>query len=64
MPEPLDIVRAEITDRLNEIAALFKGEPKITIIVRAPTLDDGDLVMTNDDLGAAQVALKRLADRA
>lgn len=64
MSDTLDLflVQETINHHLNEIAGLFKA-PKITLVVRAPNLPDGDLVMTADDLDQAVAAIQRLKER-
>jgi hypothetical protein len=52
----------ELSDHLDRIIRMFKN-PKVTLIVRAPDLPDGDVVIGNDDLDAAIVAIQRLKDR-
>jgi hypothetical protein len=41
---------------------MFK-DPRVTIVVRAPSLPDGDVVVTDDDLDAAIKAIERLKFR-
>ena len=55
-------VSEDISYHLTAIAKHFKN-PKITLVVRAPDLTDGDLVMSIDDLGEAIKAIERLAAR-
>jgi len=59
MPLP-DYISDEIADHLDEIAKLFK-KPKVTLVVRAPEMPDGegDLVMTDDDLDQVVGAIMR-----
>jgi len=54
----MERVREQIERYLNGIGELFKN-PKITLVVRAPQLDDGDVVMTNDDLTEAIRAIEK-----
>lgn len=61
MPLPRD-VQHRLQQRLNQIGEEFL-QPKITLVVRAPQLDDGDLVMTNDDPAKAIAAIERLVAR-
>jgi hypothetical protein len=51
-----------LNGHLEDIATMFRS-PKITLIVRAPDLSDGDVVVTDDDLDAAIASLQRLKDR-
>jgi hypothetical protein len=49
----------EIAEHLDAIGRLFKA-PKLTLLVRNPDVPgDADLVMTDDDLQEAIVALGR-----
>ena len=62
MSDKLQRLHADISESLNDIAALFdpKQEPKITLIVRTPWLEDGDVLMGNDDYDEAIAAINRL----
>lgn len=51
-------VAADIEAHLHAIAAHFKN-PKITLIVRTPGLDTGDVLMTQDTLGEIMNVLGR-----
>ena len=53
----------DLQDDLDRICKRFKN-PKITLVVRAPQLEDGDLVIGNDDLTSAIGAIRRLQERA
>lgn len=44
---------------INHLEPLFVPECRITLLVRAPHLPDGDLVLTRDDLDKAISALVR-----
>lgn len=56
----LDDVRQKITLYALEIERFFVAEPKVTILVRNPTVQDGDLLITNDDLTSIETSLNRL----
>jgi len=62
MSDKLQRLHAEISGYLNDIAALFKSDEdvKITLIVRTPKLDDGGVLMSNDDFDAAIAEINRL----
>ena len=62
MSNGLQRLHADISESLDEIAALFdpKHETKITLIVRTPWLEDGDVLMGNDDYDEAITAINRL----
>lgn len=51
-----------LQDDLDRICRRFKN-PKVTLVVRAPDLDDGDVVIGNDDLDATIAAIVRMKDR-
>ena len=51
-----------LQDDLDSVARKFKN-PKMTLVVRAPDLPDGDVVIGNDDLDAAIGAINRLKNR-
>ncbi len=65
-PEKLRAIYAGIEPLLDEIAGLFAGDARITLLVRHPALEaqgkDADFVMTSDTLSDAIVALQRRAD--
>jgi hypothetical protein len=50
-----------IEDRFRK---MFPGEePKVTLVVRTPSLSDGGCIITNDSLDAAIDELRRLKER-
>ena len=55
-------LKDRIAHHADEIAKMFK-DPRVTIVVRAPSLPDGDVVVTDDDLDAAIKAIERLKFR-
>lgn len=60
----VELVRA-IQDQAENVVRLFdrsKGEPLVTVVVRLPWLDDGDIVVSMDDLDAVQRSIERLKD--
>lgn len=58
MPLPIHISNG-IAESLEDIAAYFVA-PKLTLVVRAPDLEDGDVVITTDNLDEAIKAIERL----
>lgn len=42
-------LRRVIGDHLLSIEDLFVSTPKITIVVRSPTIDDADIIVTNEE---------------
>jgi hypothetical protein len=59
----LERIHAEIGFHLDEIRQLFK-DPKITIIIRNPMLNDADVLLTDDDLEKVIGAIKYLQEKA
>lgn len=53
-------LQADIAEHLEAICALFDFRPKVTIIIRTPWLDDGDVVLSDDSYDLAVNALRRL----
>jgi hypothetical protein len=53
-------VHAEVPNHAGEIAELFRPGAKVTILVRNPGLDDGDMVITDDAIDSAIAALQNL----
>lgn len=51
-----------LSHELAEMAVYFKN-PKMTLVVRAPQLADGDLILTDDSLADALIAIERLRSR-
>lgn len=51
-----------LQEDLDRICSKFKN-PKVTLVVRAPDLSDGDVVIGNDDLDASIAAIERLKSR-
>ena len=54
-------LRSVVADKLVEMEPLFDARCRLTFIMRAPHLSDGDLVVTNDEMSALLTALNRLA---
>lgn len=57
-------LQADIADSLEVIRALFKGAPKITLIVRNPAVEDGDVIISDDDFELAIGAIRHLQAKA
>lgn len=53
-------LHAQVANWAGEIADIFKPGVKITILIRNPGLDDGDIVVSDDSLQLAIAALERL----
>ena len=57
-PEQRDVVYATASHHLEAIAKLFKN-PKITLLIRSPDLDDGDVLLTDDDFASVTASLMK-----
>lgn len=55
-----ELLRAEVADRLVEMEAMFDHRCKLTFVMRAPHLPDGDMIVTADDVDSVIRALQRL----
>lgn len=54
-------LQENIADHLEEICKLFTQRPKITIVIRTPWIEgEGDVVLSDDDFGAAITAIRKL----
>lgn len=57
-------LRARVADiAVRHIEPLFDKRCRVTVLVRAPYLPDGDVVVSVDDCKAAIKALERLATK-
>lgn len=48
---------------LQKLQKCFKPGCQLTLLIRSPWLDDGDILFTKDDLDAVLLAIRRLKDR-
>jgi hypothetical protein len=55
-----EALRDRIADWLVDMEPLFDRRCKLTFVMRAPHLPDGDLIVTADNIDAVIVALQRL----
>jgi len=62
MTPALHQLHADLSADLERIASRFKS-PKLTLVIRAPDLADGDVVLSDDDLDEAIGAIERLKSR-
>jgi hypothetical protein len=62
MRNKLQQLHLDISEHLNQIAALFKEDAKLklTLIIRTPELEDGGVLISNDDFDAAIAEINRL----
>ncbi len=56
------MVEQEISIYLNKIGKMFKN-PKITLIVRSPDIENGDMMLSNDDLNEAINSLEEFREK-
>jgi len=60
MSKKLAQLHEAIAEQLEIVRLLFKGEAKITIIVRNPDVEDGDVILSDDDFESAIAAIRHL----
>ena len=53
-------LHAEIANHAGEIASFFKHGAKVTILVRNPSVEDADVLVTDDVIDSAIAALEKL----
>lgn len=56
----MEELRARIADWLVDMEPMFDSRCKLTFVMRAPHLPDGDLIVTADNVDAVITALQRL----
>ena len=62
LPMPMQELRTIISEHLDEIKSLFK-DGRVTLIVRSPSLPDGTVLMSDDDIEEAiKAARKAMGD--
>lgn len=54
-------LQAGISHHMNDIVRMFKVPVKITVVVRTPTLEDGGVLMGNDDPDLVIAEIRKLA---
>jgi len=54
---------AAVAEQCAHIAGFFKPDARITVLIRNPSLPDGDMVVSDDSMDLAIEALARLKDR-
>jgi hypothetical protein len=62
LDDPVAELQEMLSRHLDEIQTYFKN-PKVTLVVRNPDLNDGDVVIGDDDLELVVGAITRLKDR-
>jgi hypothetical protein len=53
-------LRDRIADRLADMESMFDPRCKLTFVMRAPHLQDGDVIVTGDDIPSVIKAIERL----
>lgn len=53
-------LRDRIADRLADMELMFDPRCKLTFVMRAPHLPDGDVIVTSDDIPSVIKAIERL----
>lgn len=56
-------LHAEIANHCGEISDLFKHGAKVTVLVRNPGLEDGDVLVTDDQIDFVIIALGKLKEK-
>lgn len=59
----LSRAHSEVADHCGEVAKLFKPGAKVTILIRNPHIEDGDMVVSDDSMDLAISALARLKEK-
>ncbi len=54
---------AEVSEHCAQVAKLFKLGARVTILIRNPSLADGDMVVSDDDLDLVIAAVARLKEK-
>jgi hypothetical protein len=63
MANEIKNLHAEVANHCGEIADLFKPGVKVTVLVRNPAVDDGDVLVTDDLIDLAIIALGKLKEK-
>lgn len=63
MSQSLAQAREEISGHMDRILSVFKPGARITVIVRTPDNNEGDLLLTNDSLTEAVAVIERSKTR-
>lgn len=59
-PAKRDMLTAKIGQAIDaRIAPLFRGQPKITVLVRLPDNDEADVLVTSDDDAGIRAIVER-----
>jgi hypothetical protein len=56
-------VHAEVANHCGDIAELFKPGAKVSVLIRNPRLNDGDMIVTDDDMDLVIAAVQRLKEK-
>lgn len=52
-----------IVDHLLQIEQMFLPGAKVTLLVRHPTVEDADMLLSTDDLVEAEAAIRKLREK-
>lgn len=65
--DKLLLMSDRVKRKCDEIARLFdrrhRGEVRVTVVIRTPWLEDGGVLVSNDDFDAAVAEIQRLRVR-
>lgn len=56
-------VHAEVAEHAGQVADLFKPGARVTILIRNPQLEDGDIVVSDDSMESVIAAVQRLKEK-
>jgi hypothetical protein len=59
----LAVTQQKVSNALARLEKLFAAHCKLTFIMRNPQVEDGDMILTQDDLEKVEAAIKRLKER-
>ena len=55
-----ELLRSRVADKLVAMEKMFDPRCKLTFVMRAPHLADGDMIVTSDHIDSVITALQRL----
>lgn len=62
--DPVASAGEQIADALADLAGLFVGDVRLTLVARHPDNPDADLIVTADDLLEVEAAVRRRREAA
>lgn len=63
MAKTLEETQYVVAEHMDAIIAEFKAGRRITVLVRSPGNEEGDFLMTDDDLEEAKALIQRRIER-